>query len=798
MSKKKTAGALNAPKQITDKIPYLCVYEEEGMFETAPGVFSKSYVIEDISPDNLKNYSNEIVAKRFALLLNDIPSNMNIQFVIHNRLIPQEAFLKKVLAVQTKEEEINEWIEKYNDTVVENSTIGHNNVKKNKYFVVSQKADCPEDAATAFRLVDEQIKKLFAGIYGIQVNGLSVPARLKVLYSMFNPKGSDFGKKADLRGDGVFKLENMKKLRLTTKDCVAPVSFDTMQKNYMVLNGDTYVRSFFITSVPAVMSNNLISDITNISSSMIFSAFYEAVDSKRGFEAATEAVVNNTIVKKKNKRDTIKDRKDKATVEVQSMINENEKAYFERAALETFKESVAAGEKTMLCSFVIVLYADDLETLDRDTKLLHISTSKFACQVKSLDLQQLKGFQSALPLGSVYVDIKRMLTVQKLSSIPPLNIQEVLQRDGQFYGLNSINDNLILLNRKNGVNLAGIIAGTEHSGKTFQNKREIFNALMSTNDKVVVVTDGNEYDGFVKTLGGQIVDIQKFNPYEMVEHYGLVNPDGYSKSLMLEALLEAVTRPNDKNISTSADKVLSMYELNETEDDETRRISAIASEVEDFLKVSETDGVMLNDFEEVSRYVSENAERFPLLASMQEHELIGVNTAEEERSRLILYKTNGIVNTILLLDHLWNNAIRDKMASKSNWLFVDPVDSLFSSEQSSSFLIDQVEKNNALKTVSTFVVQSSIKLFADSQTSFRYEDFVNVLGYFKLLNQGAIERKKYTEILNISNSLVNYITSAELGKGIIMTTSSNVAFNDSFLMEEGETVEDSFYSLFKI
>ena len=207
----------------------------------------------------------------------------------------------------------------------------------------------------------------------------------------------------------------------------------------------------------------------------------------------------------------------------------------------------------MLCSYIIAIYADDLDTLDRDTKLLHISTSKFACQVKCLDLQQLQGFQSALPLCVDKVDIKRLMNVSKLAAMPPLNLYEVMQQNGLFYGLNTINDNLVLYNRKNGQNLAGIIAGVDHSGKTFQNKREIFNALISTttNDHIVVVSGKDEYDGFIRALDGEIHNEFSADPFEMIENYGLSvdTPDTYSKSIMLEALIEVLTRPTEKLIS---------------------------------------------------------------------------------------------------------------------------------------------------------------------------------------------------------------------------------------------------------
>lgn len=84
---------------------------------------------------------------------------------------------------------------------------------------------------------------------------------------------------------------------------------------------------------------------------------------------------------------------------------------------------------------VITLYADDLDTLNRDTQLLYISTNKYAVQIKSLDLLQLQGFQSCLPLCNCRVDTKRVYNIDKLAMMHPLNIQEALKQDGLFNGL---------------------------------------------------------------------------------------------------------------------------------------------------------------------------------------------------------------------------------------------------------------------------------------------------------------------------------------------------------------------------
>lgn len=91
---------------------------------------------------------------------------------------------------------------------------------------------------------------------------------------------------------------------------------------------------------------------------------------------------------------------------------------------------------------------------------------------------------------------------------------------------------------------------------------------------------------------------------------------------------------------------------------------------------------------------------------------------------------------------------------------------------------------SALQNVFTVVAQSSVRMFTDSGVSYRYEDFLQVLGYFKLLNHDPIERRKYMDILNIPGSLVNFMAGAELGRGIILTQSANYSVDDVLRIDD--------------
>ena len=45
-----------------------------------------------------------------------------------------------------KDDAVNKWIDKYDAMITDNCNIGHNNVRKDKYFVLSTNADVPDEA----------------------------------------------------------------------------------------------------------------------------------------------------------------------------------------------------------------------------------------------------------------------------------------------------------------------------------------------------------------------------------------------------------------------------------------------------------------------------------------------------------------------------------------------------------------------------------------------------------------------------------------------------------------------------
>ena len=716
MRRKKTETV----SKVSTKIPIIG-FHENGIFETAKHFFTEMYAIEQVEIQDA-----EIFKYRLKRLYLELPRDMVFQMVVHNTIIPKEQYLKSVLVPpQTYPQ-----AEEYNRIILDTVEIGCNNIEKQVYLVVGKKAQTAEKAEEYFREQEPLIRKAFGSI---PIRKMSSLERLQMLYHVFRSKKNSFGKEIDLKNNGRPELAHLKYMKMSELDLIAPKQWNTKKDlvDYTILDEglpeQCYSRSLFINNIPREISVNAISDFTSISSHMLFSVYYHPTDAKAGFTALSEQVKKNTVVLRKQKRETIQDKKNHTVITFTERKEINEEVYFYEAALDTTKALVASEGVLMEASAVLTLFADSPEELERNTEILRISAAKYACSIKTLDMLQWEGFCSSLPLGRTWVNVSRFLSSERLAQFSPVITAENRIQSGAFYGLNAINDNLVILNRKQGIHLAGAIIGTERSGKTYQMKREILNALLTTNDNIRVVSCGTAYDAFIRKLSGEKITDLKINPLYITPGYGLTKPDEQAKELFLSAYEQV------KRMSNGC-----FYEESNTEE--------TCSE------------------------------------EKKEH--------SNEQSHLLLYQPKNPAEYLSIMEHLWNQSIEDKKNNITNWIFLDGIDEFLTASHGGGsillYLLRYLKGSSDIKNVVTVLVQDAVELMTTIAGSLALEDLLGSCGYVKLLNQGPIERKKFTEVLNIPNALLSYITNVEPSQGLIITPTGSVAFNDNFLEKDSE------------
>ena len=120
-----------------------------------------------------------------------------------------------------------------------------------------------------------------------------------------------------------------------------------------------------------------------------------------------------------------------------------------------------------------------------------------------LDFQQEDGLMSSLPLGLNHIKIERSLTTSALAVFVPFVTQEIfIDFDAMYDFLNTLSNNMILLDRKQFRCPNGLVFGTPGSDKSMSCKREIAFIILIIQNNVIICDPEDKYSPLVKRLSG--------------------------------------------------------------------------------------------------------------------------------------------------------------------------------------------------------------------------------------------------------------------------------------------------------
>ena len=180
---------------------------------------------------------------------------------------------------------------------------------------------------------------------------------------------------------------------------------------------------------------------------------------------------------------------------------------YDRDSIQEIRDAIQKdNQKLIKVTILIVHTADTLETLAQQEEAIKAIGRTKMVTIRTLKQQQERGLNSVLPMGHNDILIYKTLPTRCAAVLVPFELQEMTQKNGFYYGLNTISQRLILYNRKSGDNYNGLILGRSGSGKSFKAKEEILSSYLGTNDDVIILDPQGEYTPFVKALGGEAIN----------------------------------------------------------------------------------------------------------------------------------------------------------------------------------------------------------------------------------------------------------------------------------------------------
>ena len=402
---------------------------------------------------------------------------------------------------------------------------------------------------------------------------------------------------------------------------------------------------------------------------------------------------------------------------------------------------------------------------------------KYNCSLRRLDYQQEAGLMSSLPLGKNHIPINRALTTSSTAIFVPFTTQELFQNgEALYYGLNSVSNNMIMVDRKMLKNPNGLILGTPGSGKSFSAKREMTNAFLITNDDIIVCDPEGEYYPLVNKMKGQVIRISPtskdyVNPMDInLDYSDDENPLALKSDFILSLCelimggktgLEAVeismidrclpivyqkyfANPIPENMPTLGD----LYDCLRTQkEDEAQRI---ATALEIYVHGS------LNVFNHRTNVQLDN--RFVCFDIKE------------------LGKQLKKIGMLIVQDQVWNRVTVNRAAKKSTWYYIDEFHLLLKEEQTANYSVEIWKRFRKWGGIPTGITQNVKDLLASREIEniFENSDFVY------MLNQAAGDREILARQLGISPHQLTYVTNSPAGEGLLYYGNTIIPFKDRF------------------
>lgn len=756
---------------IQETIPYESCYLDNGIIETAPGVFSKAYKFSDINYHTATEENQQNFLLKYGQLINRFDPSIKFQIVLNNRNVDIKAFKKNNLLAM-KNDKLDVYRKEYNQIILRKMEEGRNNLIKERYLVLSTESENIDVAEHIFNRLDAEIQNAFKEIGGSTATALTTPERLELLYDIYNIGNEGFFLAEMKTTDGTTvkatDLDKLHKLGINTKDIIAPSGFD-FKKDYFTM-GDKYARILYLTDLPTSLSDKFMSELTGVSCNMITSINLKSIAPDKAVKLVKRQMVNiNANMQEAQKHAS------RAGYSMDLIPADLKQAQGE--ANDLLQDLTGRNQKMFFMTFTIMIISDNLDQLNSDTELVQSVGRKHLCAIKKLNYQQESGLNSTLPLCINELSIKRTLTTESTIIFNPFDVQELIQKEGMYYGQNASSHNLILYNRKSADNGNGWILGTPGSGKSFSAKREMSNVFLNTDDDILVIDPEREYSPLVKAFNGEIVRIAPgshfhLNPLDMDQQYADKDDPVTLKADFVLSLCETVLggryglTPSQRTI---VDRCVRLVYQDYVQDFDKNKIPTLL----DFQAVLEA---------QPEREAKEIALAFEIYTKGS-LDVFAHKSNVDINNRFVVYDIKDIGTNIktmaylIVLDAIWNRVIQNRRLGKRTWIYIDEVYILFEKEESTNFIRQIFSRCRKWGGLITCITQNVEPILNNTIAT----SMLSNSAFIQLLNQAPVDRDILSTLLHISPAQVGYINNAPAGQGILYIQGQGIIpFRDNF------------------
>ncbi|MFE8719476.1 VirB4-like conjugal transfer ATPase, CD1110 family [Streptococcus pyogenes] len=759
-SKKDKRGILDLifkkePKRYTveDTIPYLRLLKS-GICQLDEKHFSKSIAFQDINYQLALDEDRDLIFNQFANFLNSFDPSISIEFSYINQLGRNEE-MKSAIQIPDKKDGFDDIRFEFREMLKSQIVKGNNGLKKSKYVTFTVEADNLEQATSKLERLEIDILSNLKSM-GVRAESLNGEERLKILHDVLNPNKTF-----------EFSYKDLKK-RESTKTYIVPDEFNFTPSRYFKFGKFIGATSHF-QILASELSDRMLSEFLDIDDNINISFHIRAIDQSEAIK----------MVKRKNTDiDKMKIEENKKAVRCgyDMDILPSDLITYGEDVKSLLKDLQTRDERMFVVSIVFMNFARTVQKLDNTIAQISSIANKHNCKLKRLDHSQEQGLVSVLPLGVNKIKIDRGLTSSSTAVFMPFTTEELFinSSNSLYYGLNALSHNLIMADRKKLKNPNGLILGTPGSGKSFSAKREMANAILVTDDDVIICDPEGEYGNLVRQFKGEVIKVSSkskdyLNPLDINMNYGDGDAPLKDKANFIMSMLELVvggsglTAEEKSVIDRCLPKIYEKYFENPTPDN-----MPILQDLYDMLKGQE-EKVGKKLATEMEIYVSGSLNVFNHRSNVDLNKKLLCFDIKELGSQL---KKIGM---LVIQDQVWNKVSQNR-GNKSTRYYIDEFHLLLKDEQTASYSVEIWKRFRKWGGIPTGITQNVKDLLMSKEI----ENIFDNTDFVLMLNQASGDREILARKLKISLPQLRYVTNSNEGEGLLFFGNTIVPFIDKF------------------
>ena len=745
-----------APRSTAQVIKYRRMYED-GICEITENTFSKTIAIGDINYQTARRSDQIAIFEKYCEVLNYFDEGTHCQLSIINRSVDGDTFRAQMFLKQVGDV-LDEYRKEMNGMLSEKALEGQNSIMRDKYVTFTIKAESYELARPALSRIEADLVAEFGNL-GCTATPLSGAERVALLFAMFRPNDRFNFKYSDLIASG-----------LNTKACVAPMSFDFTPKDYYSF-GDHYAQTLVLRDLPADLSDELVSELSDIPINMTITLHIDAVEQGKALE-----YVRTQIALMEMEITGISDKAAQKGRALEFSIPMETKRSYEEA--KTLLEELTVNNQRMFKVTVLVYtFAETEEELHDHIEQIMSTARKKTCNFGKLEFLQQDAMNSIIPVGKNLIDVKRTLTTASTAIFIPFTTQELFQPGGSYYGLNAVSHNLIFYDRKTSDVGSGMILGMPGSGKSFSAKREMISVLLSDpRSEVIIIDPEREYTMLSEGFNGEVVHISAgshnyINPLDITMDYSDQDDPLLLKSEFVLSLCDLILGGKsglDAAQQTIISRACQISYKKYFQNPAAENMPTLKTFYDILKKQPEPEAQSLALSLEI--YVTGTLRVFSNKTN--------VNT----KKRLVVYDVKDLgkqlrtMGMLIVLDQIWNRITQNRAGGIRTWVYIDEMQLLFSNEYSANYFFELWSRARKWGAIPTGITQN-VETLLMSDTARR---MLSNSGFIMMLNQATNDRQELASLLKISEKQLNYITNKGAGQGLLFAGNAIVPFIDSF------------------